>query len=126
MAEGPVLADDLAMSLEAMKVRIVAPLPGKAAVGIEVPNKSVEMVYLKEIIADESFRSPKIRMPMALGKNIEGAPTNVDLAKMPHLLVAGTTGSGKSVSVNSMISSPILMSSTIWRTTRRMQRPWLD
>ncbi len=99
------LADDLAMSLEAMKVRIVAPLPGKAAVGIEVPNKSTEMVYLKEILADESFRNEKMRLPMAFGKDIEGAPTSMDLAKMPHLLVAGTTGSGKSVSVNSMITS---------------------
>ncbi len=99
------LGDDLAMSLEAMKVRIVAPIPGKAAVGIEVPNKSVEMVYLKEIIADESFRNDKVRLPMALGKDIEGAPVSIDLAKMPHLMVAGTTGSGKSVSVNSMITS---------------------
>ena len=99
------LSDDLAMSLEAMKVRIVAPIPGKAAVGIEVPNKKTEMVYLKEIIADEGFRDPKIRLPMSLGKDIEGAPVSVDLAKMPHLMVAGTTGSGKSVSVNSMITS---------------------
>jgi S-DNA-T family DNA segregation ATPase FtsK/SpoIIIE len=99
------LSDDLAMSLEAMKVRIVAPIPGKAAVGIEVPNKKTEMVYLKEIIADEGFRDDKIRLPMSLGKDIEGAPVSVDLAKMPHLMVAGTTGSGKSVSVNSMITS---------------------
>jgi S-DNA-T family DNA segregation ATPase FtsK/SpoIIIE len=99
------LSDDLAMSLEAMKVRIVAPIPGKAAVGIEVPNKKSEMVYLKEIIADESFRDEKMRLPMSLGKDIEGAPSSVDLAKMPHLMVAGTTGSGKSVSVNSMITS---------------------
>ncbi len=99
------LSDDLAMSLEAMKVRIVAPIPGKAAVGIEVPNKTSEMVYLKEIIADESFRDDKMSLPMALGKDIEGAPVSIDLAKMPHLMVAGTTGSGKSVSVNSMITS---------------------
>lgn len=99
------LSDDLAMSLEAMKVRIVAPIPGKAAVGIEVPNKTTEMVYLKEIIADETFRDEKISLPMALGKDIEGAPVSIDLAKMPHLMVAGTTGSGKSVSVNSMITS---------------------
>ncbi len=99
------LSDDLAMSLEAMKVRIVAPIPGKAAVGIEVPNKTTEMVYLKEIIADESFRDSKMRLPMSLGKDIEGAPISIDLSKMPHLMVAGTTGSGKSVSVNSMITS---------------------
>ena len=99
------LADDLAMALEALKVRIVAPIPGKAAVGIEVPNRGRETVYLKEIIADDKFQKGKWRLPLALGKNIEGAPSVVDLAKMPHLLVAGTTGSGKSVSVNSMITS---------------------
>jgi S-DNA-T family DNA segregation ATPase FtsK/SpoIIIE len=99
------LADDLAMALQALKVRIVAPLPGKGAVGIQVPNASSEMVYLKEILADESFRDPKMRLPMAFGKDIEGAPITVDMAKMPHLLVAGTTGSGKSVSVNAMITS---------------------
>jgi S-DNA-T family DNA segregation ATPase FtsK/SpoIIIE len=105
------LSDDLAMSLEALRVRIVAPIPGKAAVGIEVPNPSKEMVYLKEIIADDTFQKSGMKLPMALGKNIEGAPTVVDLAKMPHLLVAGTTGSGKSVSVNTMIAS-LLYNST--------------
>ena len=99
------LTDDLAMALEALKVRIVAPIPGKAAVGIEVPNRERETVFLKEIIADETFHQSKMKLPLALGKSIEGEPKTVDLAKMPHLLVAGTTGSGKSVSVNSMISS---------------------
>lgn len=99
------LADDLAMSLAALKVRIVAPIPGKAAVGIEVPNISREKVFLKEILADEKFRKTKYRLPMALGKDIEGAPDLVDLASMPHLLVAGTTGSGKSVATNTMITS---------------------
>lgn len=99
------LNDDLALSLEALRVRIVAPIPGKAAVGIEVPNKSREKVFLKEIIADDSFRKGRAKLPMALGKDIEGAPAVVDLAKMPHLLVAGTTGSGKSVAVNAMITS---------------------
>lgn len=99
------LSDDLAMALEALSVRIVAPIPGKAAVGIEVPNKTRETVYLKEIIADEVFQNGKHKLPLAVGKNIEGAPSVVDLAKMPHLLVAGTTGSGKSVAVNSMITS---------------------
>ncbi|WP_428267051.1 DNA translocase FtsK 4TM domain-containing protein [Haliangium sp.] len=99
------LSDDLAMSLEALRVRIVAPIPGKGAVGIEVPNKSRETVYLKEILADDVFQRGKHKLPLALGKDIEGAPSVVDLAKMPHLLVAGTTGSGKSVSVNSMITS---------------------
>ena len=99
------LSDDLAMSLEALRVRIVAPIPGKAAVGIEVPNKAREKVFLKEILADDSFRKGKAKLPMALGKDIEGGPFTFDLARMPHLLVAGTTGSGKSVAVNAMITS---------------------
>ncbi|MBZ0238015.1 MAG: DNA translocase FtsK 4TM domain-containing protein [Deltaproteobacteria bacterium] len=99
------LSDDLAMSLEALRVRIVAPIPGKAAVGIEVPNKAREKVFLKEIVADDLFRKSKSRLPMAIGKDIEGGPSVVDLARMPHLLVAGTTGSGKSVAVNAMITS---------------------
>jgi DNA segregation ATPase FtsK/SpoIIIE, S-DNA-T family len=99
------LTDDLALALEALRVRIVAPIPGKAAVGIEVPNKTREKVFLKEILADEMFLKGKAKLPLALGKDIEGGPAVVDLARMPHLLVAGTTGSGKSVAVNAMISS---------------------
>jgi DNA segregation ATPase FtsK/SpoIIIE, S-DNA-T family len=99
------LTDDLALALEALRVRIVAPIPGKAAVGIEVPNKQREKVFLKEIIADDLFRKSKSKLPIALGKDIEGGPSVVDLARMPHLLVAGTTGSGKSVAVNAMITS---------------------
>jgi S-DNA-T family DNA segregation ATPase FtsK/SpoIIIE len=99
------LADDLAMALEAVSVRIVAPIPGKAAVGIEVPNKLRETVFLKEIIADDVFQKAKSKLTLALGKDIEGRPVAVDLAKMPHLLVAGTTGAGKSVAVNAMITS---------------------
>src|SRR5882724_3869768 len=99
------LTDDLALALEALRVRIVAPIPGKAAVGIEVPNKSREKVFLKEILADDIFRKGRAKLPMAIGKDIEGGPAVVDLARMPHLLVAGTTGSGKSVAVNSMITS---------------------
>ncbi|TMQ09162.1 MAG: DNA translocase FtsK, partial [Deltaproteobacteria bacterium] len=99
------LTDDLALALEALRVRIVAPIPGKAAVGIEVPNKTREKVFLKEILADDVFVKGRARLPLALGKDIEGGPTVVDLARMPHLLVAGTTGSGKSVAVNAMISS---------------------
>src|SRR6185369_435967 len=91
--------------LEALRVRIVAPIPGKAAVGIEVPNKTREKVFLKEILADEIFRKGRLKLPLAIGKDIEGGPAVVDLARMPHLLVAGTTGSGKSVAVNSFISS---------------------
>ena len=99
------LTDDLALALEALRVRIVAPIPGKAAVGIEVPNKTREKVFLKEILADDLFRKGRWKLPMAIGKDIEGGPAVVDLARMPHLLVAGTTGSGKSVAVNAMITS---------------------
>ena len=99
------LTDDLALALEALRVRIVAPIPGKAAVGIEVPNRTREKVFIKEILADEAFLKGRAKLPLALGKDIEGGPSVVDLARMPHLLVAGTTGSGKSVAVNAMISS---------------------
>jgi S-DNA-T family DNA segregation ATPase FtsK/SpoIIIE len=105
------LSDDLAMALEALRVRIVAPIPGKAAVGIEVPNKTREKVFMKEIVADDTFRRTKAKLPMAIGKDIEGGPAVVDLARMPHLLVAGTTGSGKSVAVNAMITSLLYSSS---------------
>jgi S-DNA-T family DNA segregation ATPase FtsK/SpoIIIE len=99
------LADDLAMALKAVKVRIVAPIPGKGVVGFEVPNAEREMVWLKEIIGSKPFNNKKHSLPMALGKDIHGEPVITDLAKMPHLLVAGTTGSGKSVGVNGMITS---------------------
>ncbi len=99
------LSDDLALALEALRVRIVAPIPGKAAVGIEVPNRSREKVFLKEILADDTFCKGRAKLPIALGKDIEGGPSVVDLARMPHLLVAGTTGSGKSVAVNAFITS---------------------
>ena len=99
------LEKDLAMALEAQAVRIVAPIPGKAVVGVEVPNKTREMVYLKEILEDECFTGASSKLQIALGKDIKGAPVSVNLSKMPHLLVAGTTGSGKSVAVNGMITS---------------------
>lgn len=105
------LSSDLAMTLEALRVRIVAPIPGKAAVGIEVPNKVRETVYLKEILADEAFTRARSKLTLALGKDISGMPVCVDLAKMPHLLVAGTTGSGKSVSINAMVASLLFSAS---------------
>jgi len=105
------LENDLAMALEAQSVRIVAPIPGKAVVGVELPNKNREMVYLKEILEDDSFRKASSKLQICMGKDTKGAPVSVNLAKMPHLLVAGTTGSGKSVAVNGMITS-ILFSST--------------
>ena len=102
------LADDLAMAMEALRVRIVAPIPGKGSVGIEVPNKERETVYLREIVESEKYVNSGSKLTMCLGKNIEGMPFVMDLAKAPHLLMAGTTGSGKSVSVNSMITSILL------------------
>ncbi|MBI3181799.1 MAG: DNA translocase FtsK 4TM domain-containing protein [Myxococcales bacterium] len=104
------LADDLAMAMEAMRVRIVAPIPGKGVVGIEVPNRDRETVYLKEIAEQDAFQKSTSRLTMCVGKDIEGMPYVLDLAKAPHLLIAGTTGSGKSVAVNSMIMSILLKS----------------
>ncbi len=99
------LSDDLSMALAATRVRIVAPIPGKSVVGIEVPNRVREMVYLREIMADEAFQRSQSPLTLALGKDIVGYPTVADLARMPHLLVAGATGSGKSVAINSFICS---------------------
>jgi S-DNA-T family DNA segregation ATPase FtsK/SpoIIIE len=99
------LENDLAMALEAQSVRIVAPIPGKAVVGIEIPSKDREMVFLKEILLDEGFRRASSKLQICMGKDTKGTPVSVNLAKMPHLLVAGTTGSGKSVAVNGMITS---------------------
>jgi len=99
------LADDLSMALQALSIRIVAPIPGKGVVGIEIPNRSREMVFLKEIFSCEEFHRGKMKLPLALGKDIAGLPVVTDLSRMPHLLVAGATGSGKSVSINTMILS---------------------
>ncbi len=100
------LENDLAMALEAISIRILAPIPGKATVGFEVPNVVRETVAIKEILDSEGFGSERtFKLPMALGKNITGKPITIDLAKAPHLLVAGATGSGKSVGVNAMICS---------------------
>lgn len=98
------LSDDLALSLRAQSVR-VSTLPGKAAIGIEVPNKNRETVCLSEIIFSEHFSKSPSKLTLALGKDIFGTPVIADLSKMPHLLVAGATGSGKSVSINSMVMS---------------------
>lgn len=99
------LADDIAMNLAASGVRIEAPIPNKNAVGIEVPNAEKAMVTLREILESDSFKNSKSRLNVALGRDIQGEATCADLAKMPHLLVAGTTGSGKSVCLNTMIVS---------------------
>ncbi len=105
------LSDDLAMAMEALRVRIVAPIPGKGVVGIEVPNKQRQTVVLKELVEQDAFQKSQSKLAMCLGKDIEGMPYIADLAKMPHLLIAGTTGSGKSVAVNSMIVSMLLRAS---------------
>jgi S-DNA-T family DNA segregation ATPase FtsK/SpoIIIE len=102
------LADDLAMALKALSVRIVAPLPHKAAVGIEVPNSVREHVALREILSADGFQKSASPLTFGLGKDTAGVPVAVDLGRMPHLLVAGATGSGKSVSVNAMIVSVLL------------------
>ncbi|BCS56073.1 DNA translocase FtsK [Geobacter sp. SVR] len=99
------LSDDLTMALQAMSIRIVAPIPGKGVVGIEVPNRDREMVFLNEIFNCDEFHHNRMKLPLALGKDIAGVPVVTDLAKAPHLLVAGSTGSGKSVSINTMILS---------------------
>ncbi len=99
------LSDDLALTLRAQSIRIVAPIPGKAAIGIEIPNNQREGVYLKEILSSAAYRNSKHKLPIALGKDITGTVVVADLAKMPHLLVAGATGTGKSVSINTMIES---------------------
>ncbi len=99
------LADDIAMNLAAYGVRIEAPIPNKNAVGIEVPNAEKAMVTLREILESPSFQNSKSKLNVALGRDIQGEATCADLAKMPHLLVAGTTGSGKSVCLNTMIVS---------------------
>ena len=99
------LSDDLAMALSAVSIRIIAPIPGKAVVGIEIPNKDRETVYIREIIESKTFTGSQSHLTLVLGKTIAGESFVADLAKMPHLLVAGATGSGKSVSLNSMIIS---------------------
>jgi len=99
------LADDLALALRALSVRIIAPLPGKSVVGIEVANPDRETVYLRDILESDSLRGQKSMLTIALGKDIFGNPSHADLAKMPHLLVAGSTGTGKSVFLNSLLCS---------------------
>ncbi|WDT79732.1 MAG: DNA translocase FtsK [Candidatus Manganitrophus sp.] len=105
------LADDLALAMKAMQVRIVAPLPGKSTVGIEIPNVVREEVLLKEILSSPSYNQIGSKLRLALGKDIFGNPVSADLATMPHLLIAGSTGSGKSVGLNGMILS-LLYSAT--------------
>jgi len=99
------LADDLAMGLRAESVRIVGSIPGKAAVGIEIPNPQRDIVYIRDILGSESFRAAGSKLTIGLGKDVVGKPVLADLGKMPHLLIAGATGSGKSVGINAIICS---------------------
>ena len=99
------LADDLALALKALSIRIVAPVPGKGVLGIEIPNPKRQVVALREVLSDVSHQKSASRLTLALGKDIMGAPVVTDLARMPHLLIAGATGSGKSVGLNAMILS---------------------
>ncbi len=99
------LADDLALALAAKGIRIMAPIPGKSAVGVEIPNRNPSMVYLRSVINSSKFRESKAYLPLALGKTISGDIYTDDLSKMPHLLIAGSTGSGKSVGINTILAS---------------------
>jgi DNA segregation ATPase FtsK/SpoIIIE, S-DNA-T family len=99
------LSNDLALAMRAQSIRIVAPIPGKGAVGVEVPNPTAEMVAFRELIESREFQNIRAALPIALGKDLEGRPVIADLAKMPHLLIAGATGSGKSVCINTLITS---------------------
>jgi len=104
------LSDDIALAMKAQSVRIVAPIPGKGRVGVEVPNIQSNFVYLKEVLACKDFQEAKSKLSLALGKDIAGLAVITDLADMPHLLIAGTTGSGKTVCVNCLILSMLLKS----------------
>ncbi len=99
------LADDLALAMRAQSIRIVAPIPGKAAVGVEVPNPTPRIVRLRELLDAPEWDRTRAGLPIALGKNLEGEPVIADLTKMPHLLIAGATGSGKSVCINTIVTS---------------------
>ncbi len=102
------LQNDLARAMSAVSVRVAGNIPGKRVIGIELPNEEREMVYMREVLASPSFSTKKHILPLALGVDISGHPVVTDLVKMPHLLIAGTTGSGKSVAVNSMICSMLM------------------
>ncbi|MGY5850609.1 DNA translocase FtsK [Salegentibacter sp. F14] len=99
------LEDDIALSLSALGIRIIAPIPGKGTIGIEVPNKNASIVSMRSVIASSKFRNAEMELPMALGKSISNETFVVDLAKMPHLLMAGATGQGKSVGLNAILTS---------------------
>lgn len=102
------LQDDLAMALKAVSIRILAPIPGKGAVGIEIPNRKMQTIFGRDIFESEAFKPTPDKIIMALGKDISGEPFSMDLAKAPHLMIAGQTGSGKSVCINALMASMLL------------------
>ncbi len=104
------LADDIKLALAAEDIRIEAPIPGKSAIGIEVPNKETNLVYLRDLLESDAFKKSNSRLTFAVGKDISGQPVITDIARMPHLLIAGATGSGKSVCINTLIMSIIYKS----------------
>ena len=106
------LEDDIALSLSALGIRIIAPIPGKGTIGIEVPNKDAKIVSMYSVIASRKFQESKYELPIALGKTISNEVFMIDLAKMPHVLVAGATGQGKSVGLNAIITSLLYKKST--------------
>ena len=99
------MADDIALNLAAESIRIEAPIPGKQAVGIEVPNKEKQVVHLRDIIDTDKFKNEKSKLAFALGKDVSGEEIVTDIAKIPHVLIAGSTGSGKSVCINTLKTS---------------------
>lgn len=99
------LSDDIALALAAPSVRIEAPIPNKSAIGIEIPNREPKPVYIRELIESPDFYTLQYKIPFAIGKDVAGSPVIADITKMPHLLIAGATGSGKSVCINSLIIS---------------------
>ncbi len=105
------LSDDIALVMKAQSIRIIAPIPGKSAVGVEVPNTTSVMVFLREVLESEEFRNSRSKLTLAIGKDTGGTPLVSDLADMPHLLIAGTTGSGKTVCINTIIASLLYMAS---------------
>lgn len=105
------LTDDLSLAVGGKKIRIEAPIPGKAAVGIELPNREMQVVHFKHVLVSEAYQKTKSKLPVVVGRNVSGAPFFTDIRKMPHLLIAGQTGAGKSVCINSLICS-LLMTKT--------------
>ena len=101
------LEDDIALSLSALGIRIIAPIPGKGTIGIEVPNQNSSIVSMRSVISSTKFQKAEMELPIALGKNISNETFVVDLTKMPHLLMAGATGQGKSVGLNAILTSLI-------------------